>query len=40
MSENLCEGCAVMPPEERRREVPILAAWAMMGATVVAPAVI
>jgi len=31
---NLCEGCAVMPPDVRAREVPFAAAWLVMGATV------
>lgn len=32
---NLCEGCAVMPPEVRAREVPFAAAWLAMGAAVI-----
>src|ERR1039457_4269532 len=32
---NVCEGCAVMSPEVRRREIPFVAAWLAMGAAVV-----
>lgn len=31
---NLCEGCAVMSPDVRAREVPFAAAWIAMGANV------
>ena len=34
MSVNLCEGCAVMSPEVRKREVPLLVTTLLMGAFV------
>lgn len=35
MNVSLSEGCAVMPPEVRKRQVPLLATWMLMGARVI-----